>query len=89
MEYENIFSTNHLLFLVFILFADYQTGNDAYMKGDYATALKEYRAAAEQGDAAAQNGLGYMYNFGRGITQDFKEALKWYRLAAEQGYTQA
>ena len=84
---KNILYTIILSFLFSShVFADYQAGQDAHIKGDYATALKEYRDAAEQGDAAAQNGLGYMYNFGRGVTQDFKEALKWYRLAAEQGY---
>ena len=83
---KNILYTIILSFLFSSsVFADYQAGNDAYMKGDYATALKEYRAAAEQGDARGQNGLGYMYYGGRGVTQDFKEALKWYQLAFEQG----
>ena len=41
--------------------------------------------AAEQGDATAQVNLGYLYENGRGVPQDYKEAAKWYRLAAEQG----
>jgi TPR repeat protein len=53
------------------VFADYQTGNDAYMKGDYATALKEYRAAAAQGNVEAHHNLGLMYEKGEGVTQDF------------------
>jgi tetratricopeptide (TPR) repeat protein len=43
-----------------------------------------YRKAADQGYAPAQFNLGYMYDNGEGVTEDFKEALKWYRLAAEQ-----
>ena len=31
--------------------ADYQKGADAYRKNDYATALKQWTIAAEQGDA--------------------------------------
>jgi TPR repeat protein len=42
-------------------------------------------ATAEQGDATAQNNLGYMYEYGYGVAQDYYEAVKWYRLSAEQG----
>ena len=68
-----------------VLAADYQTGLEAYNRGDYATALKEWRPLAEQGDGVAQFNLGTMYNEGRGVAQDYIEAVKWYRLAAEQG----
>jgi TPR repeat protein len=40
---------------------------------------------AEQGEAIAQFNLGYIYEKGYGITQDYTEALKWYRKSAEQG----
>jgi len=49
------------------------------------TEFKSLKALAEKGDAEAQNNLGMMYDFGRGVKQDFKEAVKWYRKAAEQG----
>ena len=65
--------------------ADFQKGLDAYGKGDYATALKEWRPFAEQGHADAQFNLGVMYRNGRGVPQDDKTAVKWYTLAAEQG----
>ncbi len=47
------------LFILFLLVwpalaqADFQAGLDAYARGDYATALKEWRPLAEQGDAFA------------------------------------
>ena len=34
--------------------ADYAKGLDAYEKGDYSTALKEWESIAEQGDIRAQ-----------------------------------
>jgi len=37
------------------------------------------------GDAYAQNNLGYMYEYGEGMPQDYQKALRWYRLAADQG----
>ena len=66
---------------------DFNKGAAAYHNGDYATALKEWKPLAEQGDVRAQLILGIMYSYsnGIGVPQDSKEAVKWYRLAAEQG----
>ena len=61
----------------------------AYDAGDYATALQEWRPLAEQGYAAAQTNLGFMYSNGEGVLQDYAEAAQWYRLAAEQGNANA
>ncbi len=58
-------------------------------RGDYATALREFRVLAEQGYVKAQHNLGLMYNNGEGVPQDNAEAVKWYRKAAEQGYSVA
>jgi uncharacterized protein len=69
--------------------ADLDAGSTAYNRGDYITALREWRPLAERGDGVAQYNLGLMYRFGRGVSQDHKEALKWYRRAAEQGITEA
>ena len=68
---------------------DFQKGMDAYEKKDYATALREWKPLAEQGDAPAQYNLGMMYHKGQGVPQDYKTAVKWYRLAAEQGNASA
>ncbi len=65
--------------------AGWDEGVAAYDSGDYATALKEFRPLAEQGEASAQGNLGVMYAKGQGVPQDYKEAVKWYRRAAEQG----
>ena len=36
-----------------------------------------------------ENSLGYMYQNGLGVRQDYNEALKWYRKSANQGYRHA
>ncbi len=68
---------------------DFKAGEEAIDRGDYATALKEWRALAEQGDALAQFNLGVMHAKGRGVPQDDREAVRWYRLAAAQGHARA
>jgi cell division protein FtsZ len=52
-------------------------------------ALRAYRKAAEQGHAAAQNRLGWMYEKGEGTEADYAEAVTWYQRAAEQGHINA
>lgn len=59
--------------------------SSAYLRGDYTTALRLFRALAKKGNAQAESGLGFMYDNGQGVPQDYAEALKWYRKAAEQG----
>ncbi len=74
-----------LLGLAAPAWAGYAEGYAAYERGDYATALREWRPLANQGDADAQTALGIMYGKGRGVPQDYAKALKWYRKAAAQG----
>ena len=69
--------------------AGFAEGVAAYERGDYATALREWRPLAEQGNALAQYNLGVMYDNGRGVPQDYAEAMKWYRKAAAQGHAWA
>ena len=65
--------------------ADHDAGTSAYKRGDYATALAEFRQAAERGSVVAQINLAAMYFKGQGVPQDDAEAAKWYRKAADQG----
>ena len=69
--------------------ADFNKGLTAAQSGDFATALKEWKPLAGQGDADAQTNLGLMYQNGWGVPQDDKEAVYWYKLAAEQGDAKA
>ncbi len=56
---------------------------------EYATALRWYRLAAEQGHIEAQYNLAMMYAEARGVPQNNTEAVNWFRLAARQGYADA
>ena len=78
-----------LLLVPALGWADFRAGLDAYDRGDYETALAEFRPLAEQGYASAQYNLGVMYDNGLGVPQDYREAAKWYRFAAEQGKVKA
>ena len=77
------------LMLATPVLADFQAGLDAYERGDYHTALKEWRPLADQGNAAAQNNLGAMYINGKGVRRNYVRAYMWLSLAAKQGYKRA
>ena len=63
----------------------YEAGREG-VERDYGEAVTWYRRAAEQGHAAAQAFLGFLYSRGRGVGQDDAEAVRWYRRSAEQGH---
>ncbi len=65
--------------------AGFDEGEAAYRRGDYATAIREWRPLAKQGVADAQHNLGLMYYYGKGVPQDYAEAMGWWSKAAEQG----
>lgn len=69
--------------------ADFKAGLDAFQRGDYATALREWQPLAEKGDANGQYNLGLLYNRGLGVPQDYGKAAEWYRKAADQGNSNA
>ena len=75
--------------LAVLAWADFQAGKDAYDRGDYATALNEWRPLAEQGDPRAQFRLGSLYENGEGVPRDFAKARLWYEKAAAQGEAKA
>jgi hypothetical protein len=52
---------------------------------DHKEALRWYRKAANQGDAAAQYNLAGMYATGEGTARDLAEARKWMQKAAASG----
>ena len=64
---------------------DFQSGLEAYDKGDYQTALKLFKPLAEQGDAEAQFCLGVMYTNGNGVPKDYIQAHMWLNLAGMAG----
>lgn len=66
--------------------ANYQSGVDAYYRGEFAVALDAWRPLAEAGDPVAQNSIGALYDHGLGVLEDNFEAARWYEMAAQQGF---
>lgn len=69
--------------------AGLKEGVAAYETGNLPLAYKEFRAAAENGEADCQFNLALMYEQGIGVAKDEKEAVVWYRKSAEQGNSNA
>lgn len=69
--------------------ADVKAGVDAWARGDWATAVREWQQPAAAGDADAQFNLGQAYKLGRGVPMDMAQAETWYARAAKQGHRQA
>jgi TPR repeat protein len=65
--------------------ASFRQGVSAFNRQDYASASRILIPLAEQGDPVAQSYLGFMFETGRGVPQNYTEAAMWYRRAAEQG----
>lgn len=69
--------------------ADFAAGLEAYHRGDFQTALVEWRPLAEAGVAEAQFNLGLLFRDGKGVDADPVVAHAWFLGAAEQGYARA
>ena len=65
--------------------ASYESGLQAYERGDYAQALEDWLVEAEKGDERAQHNVAVIYDSGRGIAPNPVEARKWYERAAAKG----
>jgi len=61
------------------------SGLAAYRRGDYVAAAARLSPLAERGVPRAQAILGYLYQYGRGVPQNYVLAAHWYECAAEQG----
>ena len=85
---------NATLFLIIVAFfgkvgasdgADFQKGLNAFKRGEYDIALREWTTLARQGHSDAQHKLGNMYYNGNGVPQNQKTAMDWWKRAAERG----
>jgi TPR repeat protein len=61
----------------------FEDGLRAYVKGNYAVALKFWQPLAEQGDAQAQHNVGLMYESGQGVPRNYVQAYIWFDLARD------
>ena len=63
----------------------FEDAENAYERGDFDTAAKAFRKLAEQGDVVAQYNLGFMYEYGTGVLQNYIMAHMWLNLASANG----
>jgi len=56
---------------------------------DMKLAAKWLGLAAQQGKPIAENDLGMLYYYGRGVRRDLNKARHWFKMAADQGYRRA
>jgi len=73
----------------FVRAASRPDGTAVFTRGNYTAAVNRAAPLAERGDAQAQAFLGFMYEHGRGVAQDYVIAVHWYTCAAEQGHPTA
>jgi TPR repeat protein len=77
--------------------ADYQSGLDAYLQGDYDTAITEWQAVVESPPGTVPDAMraetlyaiGMLFWLGQGVEQDIFEAASWITLAAEMNHAGA
>lgn len=65
--------------------ADYDAGYAAFQEGDYQAAFREWEPLAQNGEVDAMFALGYLYEYGEGVTQSYRQAAYWYGKAADAG----
>ena len=80
-----------LVFLPFkIIYSEpFTAGLTALSREHATTAYRAWLKVAEKGDAEGQNNVGFLYERGLGVSQDYKQAEAWYMMAAAQGLPSA
>ena len=58
----------------------------SFCRGNYTKEIEWYKKSANQGYATAQYALGFAYEHGDGVPQDYSVAYSWYKKAADQGH---
>ncbi len=69
--------------------ADVKAGVDAWARGDYPVAVREWRGPATAGDPDAMFNLAQAYRLGRGVVKNEKQAEILYAKAAAKGHLKA
>lgn len=61
----------------------------AFVRMDYSTAAAIWRPLAEQGNPAAEVGMGKLYDSGSGVPKDPVQATAWFQRAADQSFAES
>lgn len=60
---------------------------DAFARGDYAAAARDWNTAAKAGNGAAMYNLGVMALTGKGAPKDAAAAARWFKASADAGHS--
>jgi len=69
--------------------AGFEDGMEAYRRGEFSAAFREWEPLAKAGDPQSLHMLGFLYAKGRGVEKDLSQTLIMWRQAAEQGHPPA
>lgn len=89
IRFPRVFCCGLALLCANPVLADVKAGVDAWSRGDYTSAIRQWQPAADKGDPDAQFNLAQAYKLGRGVSQDLGKAEQLYNKAAAQGHLQA
>lgn len=86
--------TSNFIIPLLVLFtplshADFREGGQAYIRGDYEAAAKEFIPLAERGDHRAMYALGSMHASGQGVEKNLKKSFELFSEAAKNGRADA
>lgn len=84
-----VLSAGSLAMLATAAIADVKTGVEAWGRGDFDAAVREWIEPAAKGDPDARFNLGQAYRLGRGVPVDLARAETLYAQAAAGGHAQA
>lgn len=63
------------------------SARDAFGRGDYAAAARDWNTAAKSGNGAAMYNLGVMSLTGKGAPKDAAAAARWFKASADAGHS--
>lgn len=63
------------------------SARDAFARGDFAAAARDWTTAAQQGNGAAMYNLGVMSLTGKGAPKNAEAAAKWFKASADAGHS--
>ena len=75
--------------LAMVRLGDIFTFDDAYKVVNASEARKWYEKAANSGSGEAMQGLGTMFDLGKGVKKNERAAFTWYKKAVDAGYVPA
>jgi len=74
-----------LLIISTVVYADFEEGGQAFLRGDYENAATEFISLAKRGDHRAMYALGTMYSAGLGVEKNLNKSFKLFSEAVQNG----